>query len=467
MPKLVTVHRYGAADPSQDLLRRGLMALGWSLVGSDGCEELTTFGVALVQRGSPEQLAWLRSITGRHPGPVIAVISAGARQSAHEGFALLRAGAADVIHWSDGAPVVDWIHERLQRWEVIDGLVESTAVRKWIVGHSRCWMDVLRRIVEVGRFSSAPVLLLGESGTGKELLAHVVHEVDPNRDAQRFVIVDCASITPELSGSEFFGHERGAFTGAAAPRDGAFALAEGGTLFLDEVGELPLPLQAQLLRVIQEQRFKRVGSNVWQSSRFRLVSATNRDLLHEVEQGRFRRDLYYRIAGAVCCTPALRERKDDVLPIAEHFLRELCPSNPTPQLDAALREHLVLLEYRGNVRELRQLIARISQRHTGTGPITLGALPPDDWPPESATGFQQCKTEPPQATVSFEASVREALQGGASLRQIGQAATDAAIRIALEDAQGNLQRAAQRLQVTDRALQMRRARDRSPSSDRR
>jgi len=393
---------------------------------------------------------------------MIAVVCSGsAPEPAESYFSLLRAGASDVLCWREEDPVVDWIEKRLQRWATIDALVESPSVRKWIVGRSPAWMDVLRRVVEVGCFSSVPVLLLGESGTGKELLARAVHEVNANCNAERFVIVDCASISPELSGSEFFGHERGAFTGAATSRDGAFALVDGGTLFLDEVGELPLPLQAQLLRAIQEQRFKRVGSNLWQSSKFRLVCATNRDLQHEVEQGRFRRDLYYRIAGAVCSVPALRERKDDILPIAEHFLRELCPTDPPPQLDAPLREHLMLLTYRGNVRELRQLITRISQRHIGCGPITVGALSRDDWPVEDTMqeSTDSIRSTPEQAG-SFDACVRQALKSGASLKEIGQAATDAAIRIALAEARGNLHRAAERLRVTDRALQMRRARDR-------
>ncbi len=133
-------------------------------------------------------------------------------------------------------------------------------------------------MVEIARFTDAAVLITGESGTGKERMAQLIHELDPRPKKGRLVVLDCSTVVPSLSGSEFFGHEKGAFTGASAPRSGAFELADGGTLFLDEVGELAVPLQAELLRVIQEGTFKRVGSNTWRRSAFRLVCATNRDL---------------------------------------------------------------------------------------------------------------------------------------------------------------------------------------------
>jgi transcriptional regulator with GAF, ATPase, and Fis domain len=137
------------------------------------------------------------------------------------------------------------------------------------------------------------VLITGESGTGKELIARLIHALDSRVDKGDFVILDCTTVVPTLSGSEFFGHEKGAFTGAIAQRDGAFAMADGGTLFLDEIGELPLVLQAELLRVIEEGMYKRVGSNTWRKTSFRLLCATNRDLLQEESRGNFRKDLYY------------------------------------------------------------------------------------------------------------------------------------------------------------------------------
>ena len=260
--------------------------------------------------------------------------------------------------------------------------------------------------------------------------------------------LDCTTVVPELSGSEFFGHEKGAFTGAVAPRDGAFALADGGTLFLDEVGELPLSLQAQLLRAVQEQTFKRVGGNVWHQTRFRLVCATNRELSDEVTKGGFRRDFFHRIASWVCRLPPLRERPDDILPLASHFLRQLRP-DVTLELDAPVREYLLSRAYPGNVRELRQVIARLCKRHVGSGPITVGGIPPEELPSASDPGEWQDE--------AFVQSIRRALSLGVGLKELGRIATDIAVRLAIAEEQGSLQRAAQRLGVTDRALQIRRA----------
>jgi transcriptional regulator with GAF, ATPase, and Fis domain len=264
------------------------------------------------------------------------------------------------------------------------------------------------------------------------------------------VIVDCTTIVPELAGSEFFGHERGAFTGAVSPRDGAFAVADGGTLFLDEIGELPLALQAQLLRVAQEGTYKRVGSNAWQRSRFRLVSATNRNLLQSIESGRFRHDLYYRIGGWIFRVPPLQERREDILPLARHFLHTFQPDISVADFDVPVREYLLNRPYPGNVRDLRQLIARVSSRHVGPGPITLGDLP-DDEHPTGAPAKENWRVP------EFERAIAQALSLGVGLREISQAAADAATRIALHEENGNLQLAARRLGVTDRALQMRRA----------
>src|SRR5437763_9151048 len=136
--------------------------------------------------------------------------------------------------------------------------------------------------MEAAFFTDAPVLSTGETGTGKELIARLVHSLDARSKKRDLVVVDCTTIVPTLSGSEFFGHERGAFTGAVSTREGAFALADGGTLFLDEVGELPLTLQPRLLRVLQEHTYKRVGGNLWQEAKFRLVCATNRNLETEI-----------------------------------------------------------------------------------------------------------------------------------------------------------------------------------------
>ena len=318
------------------------------------------------------------------------------------------------------------------------------------MGVSRAWQSVLRQVAEIARFTQSSILVVGESGTGKELMARLIHTLDARPEKRDLVVLDCTTIVPELAGSEFFGHEKGAFTGATATREGAFALANGGTLFLDEVGELPTGLQCQLLRVIQERSFKKVGSNTWEHTCFRLVCATNRDLSRAVENGGFRHDLYFRIANWVCRLPPLRERTEDILPLARHFLKECLPDGDYPELDGAVCDYLLQRSYPGNVRELKQLISRISHRHVGEGPITAGDIPEDERPTgtDAATDWRGSR---------FEGVIRRALVAGARLKEIREAAVETAIRIAMSDEEGNLQRAARRLGVTDRALQMRRA----------
>ncbi|MCI5132901.1 MAG: sigma-54-dependent Fis family transcriptional regulator, partial [Candidatus Electrothrix sp. EH2] len=288
------------------------------------------------------------------------------------------------------------------------------------------------------------------SGTGKELTARLVHDLDRRSEKGRFVIVDCTTIVPELSGSEFFGHERGAFTGASHTRDGAFALADQGTLFLDEIGELPLHLQAQLLRVVQEGSFKRIGGNTWRKTAFRLVCATNRNLEKEVKEGRFRHDLYHRIANWTFTLPPLRDRAEDIIALACHFMRPLCPTRSLPALDSIVRSYLTERKYPGNIRELRQLARRIMHRHVGPGPITAGDIPVEERPAPIEEPFDW-------QTEQLDQAVRRALSFGFGLKEIGRAAEDVAEQIVLEEEEGNLQRAAQKLGVTDRALQMRRA----------
>jgi len=362
---------------------------------------------------------------------------------------LLQAGASDVFRWDHSPQPELEIAARFERWRFVDDTIASPLVRENLVGKSKAWISALRRTVEAAAFTEAPVLITGESGTGKELVARLIHTLDTRPEKRDLVVLDCTTIVPELSGSEFFGHERGAFTGAVSARDGAFARADMGTLFLDEVGDLPLGLQAELLRVVQEHSYKRVGGNQWQQTRFRLVCATNRDLQQDQAEGRFRRDFYYRIAGCTCKLPPLRERTEDILPLAEFFLRQLRPDHEAA-MDEAVREYLLQQTYAGNVRDLKQIVTRISHRHVGPGPVSAGDIAEEDRPAVPPSAGQWNGAE-------LEAAVRRALAGGATLKEIGQAASAAAIRIVTAEEDGNLRRAAQRLGITDRALQMRRA----------
>ncbi|MGZ6028983.1 MAG: sigma 54-interacting transcriptional regulator [Myxococcaceae bacterium] len=227
-----------------------------------------------------------------------------------------------------------------------------------ILGRSAPLLHVLTEVRQVGP-ADTTVLILGETGTGKELFARALHQASRRR-GKPLVKVNCAAIPAALIESEFFGHERGAFTGATARRDGRFTLADGGTIFLDEVGELPLELQGKLLRVLQEGEFEPVGSSRTRKVDVRVVAATNRDLGKAVAEGKFREDLFYRLSVFPLVVPALRERGDDVVLLAEEFARQfaaragkrLLPLGP----DAAGR--LRAYAWPGNVRELQNVIER-------------------------------------------------------------------------------------------------------------
>lgn len=213
-------------------------------------------------------------------------------------------------------------------------------------------VDNLTRVAE----SEASILLYGESGVGKELAAHYIHRRS-NREGKSFIAVDCASISENMFESELFGHERGAFTGCVGRKLGLFELADGGTLFLDEIGEIPLAMQAKLLRVLESGEYRRVGGVETLRADVRIVSATNRDLLERVDQGQFRLDLYYRIAGIDVTLPALRERRGDIPALAKALLSRM-NGGLNFDLSASALERLVSYHYPGNVRELRNILQK-------------------------------------------------------------------------------------------------------------
>ena len=227
-----------------------------------------------------------------------------------------------------------------------------------IVGSSPALERVMRQ-VRIVASTGANVLVLGESGTGKELIARAIHERSP-RARQALVKVNCGSIPRELFESEFFGHVRGSFTGAVRDRVGRFQLADGGTLFLDEVGEIPLELQAKLLRVLQEGEFERVGDDSTRRVDVRVVAATNRDLKTEVDAGRFRLDLYYRLAIFPLEVPPLRDRRDDIPELAAHFIRRACQKFhlPEPRLTQRQLTRAQDYDWPGNIRELQNVMER-------------------------------------------------------------------------------------------------------------
>ncbi len=231
-------------------------------------------------------------------------------------------------------------------------------------------VDLLRAVARIAPTDST-VLLSGETGTGKEVFARHIHDNSP-RARRHFVPVNCGAIPESLLESELFGHVRGAFTGAIASRKGRVAMAEGGTLFLDEIGEMPLSLQVKLLRVLQERTYEPVGSAESVSANFRLIAATNRNLAAEVEAGRFRRDLYYRLMVCPLELPPLRNRKRDVMKLFSFFWNERGETRP---LEPAVVRALELHPWPGNVRELENLVERVSV--CTEGPIIrVSDLPP-------------------------------------------------------------------------------------------
>lgn len=367
---------------------------------------------------------------------------------------LLHAGAADVIAWKPDEGVTGFLCSRLKRWKLVHELVHSSIVQEAMIGESCVWKKFLTRVVEAAVFTSHHVLLMGESGTGKEMTAGLIHALDPRQGKGELVLLDCTTIVPELSGSEFYGHDKGAFTNAIYSRDGAFALADKGSLFLDELGELPMPLQAGLLRVIQEGTFKRVGSNIWNKTRFRLVCATNRNLKEEIKRGQFREDLYFRLASTVLTLPPLRERREDIPELVRFFLRQELKVIVAPVIDNTVMNYLVSRNYPGNVRELKQLVARIAMRYCGEGFISMGDIPEDEIP--DVNDLKQAWSQQQQ---SMQQSIRLAIASGKDLLKIKNDVARLAMEIALEDCGGNLKLAAKRLNVEVRTLQYMRKRN--------
>ena len=241
----------------------------------------------------------------------------------------------------------------------IDLAPEDTEKALPLVGRSQAMQGVYRMITRVLR-NDLTVLILGESGTGKELVAEAIHNLG-HRSSGPFVAVNAAAIPRELIESELFGHEKGAFTGAVSQAIGKFEQANGGTLFLDEIGDMPVEAQTRLLRTLQSGRIRRVGGRHEIGVDVRILAATNRDLAPMIASGAFREDLYYRLAVVPIELPALRDRRDDIAPLARHFMAQAaCEGLPRRQIDATGVQALERRPWRGNVRELRNAVFRLA-----------------------------------------------------------------------------------------------------------
>jgi DNA-binding NtrC family response regulator len=263
--------------------------------------------------------------------------------------------------------------------------VRAALRREGLVYASSEMAEVAARVGRLAPFSSS-VLVEGETGTGKEVVAQAIHRMSL-RNHGPFVVVDCGAVSPSILESELFGHERGAFTGAKKRRPGAFERAHGGTLFLDEIGELPLHHQPSLLGVLQRRAFRRVGGSEDVQVDVRVLAATNRTLSVEVEEGRFRRDLFFRLSTLTLRLPPLRERLDDLEPLVAHFLADLTGAEP-PALSSSILAELRSHRWTGNVRELRAIVERALVHGSwdlgdGAGPI---ATPPSETTSSFAPG---------------------------------------------------------------------------------
>jgi two-component system response regulator PilR (NtrC family) len=241
----------------------------------------------------------------------------------------------------------------------------ANGVTRSLLGESAAMVQVRSLIERVAR-SQAPVYISGESGSGKELAARLIHH-SSSRNAAAFVPVNCGAIPESLMESEFFGYRKGAFTGADADRDGFFQAAHGGTLFLDEVADLPLGMQVKLLRAIQEKRVRKVGATAEEAVDVRIICATHQDLRTRVDQGLFRQDLFYRLNVIEIRMPSLRERREDILPLAEHIAGRIARDSgrEAPRLAAAALQALAAYPFPGNVRELENVLERAMALQAG------------------------------------------------------------------------------------------------------
>jgi DNA-binding NtrC family response regulator len=293
----------------------------------------------------------------------VQIVMVTAHASVSTAVEAMRHGAFDYIEKPFQADQIEHLVRRaLERRALIDRRtqfgVTSEVDLPQMVGDSPIMQSLRERITQVGR-TSETVLITGESGTGKELVARLVHQAS-DRSQAPFVGVNCPVLSAQLMESELFGHERGAFTSADAPRTGRFELADGGTLLLDEITEIDLPLQAKLLRVLQERSFERVGSSETISIDVRVIASTNCDLHREIAEGRFREDLYYRLAVVPLRAPPLRERPGDIELLTDYFLRRAGErmKNEPCRLETSARDLLESYHWPGNIRELQNIISR-------------------------------------------------------------------------------------------------------------
>jgi len=401
-----------------------------------------------VRIGDEDGLEVFRQLRKEHPRQLVIVMTAhGTAQTAIEAMKL---GAFDYILKPFDVPeLLSILRRGLQTAasmkELASGEGEKVTEEKnftpGLIGASPAMQKIYKLVGQVAR-ADAAVLLVGESGTGKELVARAIYANSP-RAARPYVAINCAAIPDTLLESELFGHERGAFTGALTQRIGKFERADGGTIFLDEIGDMPLALQAKLLRVLQNGEFQRLGGDQTLRTKVRVIAATNKDLTAMVKAKTFREDLFYRLNVVQIQLPPLRERPEDVLPLAEHFLKRAAKDQAL-KLSPAAKKALQGYAWPGNVRELENAIERAvvcAASHS----IEPGDLPPEICGPSTFTAAVAGGSDWWNMVASLAGKKGDLLAAGEKLL----------VEKALAQAGGNVKKASEILGVTRAALRTR------------
>ena len=352
----------------RDFLRKEGHTVEEAGSGEEALQSMTTgaFDPVLLDYKMPgmDGMQVLQEVKRLNPETDVVIITAyGTIETAVDA---MKAGAVDYItkplEFDELLLLLDRVAERrtlLRENEILRRQLKEQGVTTDSIIYGSQKMAALTSMAARVASSRATILLQGESGTGKELLARLVHQLSP-RSSKPIVTVNCGALPESLIESELFGHEKGAFTGASARRIGRFEEADGGTLFLDEIGELTMPVQVKLLRFLQEREFQRVGGNTNIRADVRIISATNRDLEGMVKEGTFREDLFYRLNVVVMSIPPLRERREDIPALIDHFLKRFAAENGKDivGISSEARDLLMKYDYPGNVRELENIIER-------------------------------------------------------------------------------------------------------------
>lgn len=360
---------------------------------SDNEVDLIILDVRLPGMSGIEALERIRAMPGYEVLPVLMISG---HASVQEAVHAVQIGATDFFEKPlDRDRVLVSVMNALKTKRLqseVDRLRAQVSERYDMIGESATMRELYASIEKIAP-TKGRVLITGESGTGKELLARAIHRLSPRRDAP-FLKINCAAIPATLLESELFGHERGAFTGAQARKKGVFEAADGGTLLLDEIGDMPLDAQAKVLRVLQSGEISRVGSERSVSVDVRIVAATNKDLEQEVAEGHFREDLYFRLNVVPLHCPPLRERPEDIPPLARAFLRQFCLDNGMREkpIDDEVLDALATRSWPGNVRELKNIVERMAI-------LSSDRITEADLPDQGRLGFRGASTEAAHASA--------------------------------------------------------------------